>query len=68
MTTDRSNIIDITAELRHETDKAFLVYNGGEKVWLPKSMVEATAIASTEYSQLYEFAMPMWLAQDKGLI
>ena len=36
----KSNVIDISVELRHETEKAILVSDGGDPVWLPKSMVE----------------------------
>jgi hypothetical protein len=57
----RSDIIDVAAELRHETDKAFLVFDGTREVWLPKSMVEYDSTDGT-------FAMPEWLAMDKGLI
>lgn len=66
----KSNLIDVAAELRHETDKAYLVYDGrnenfeGEKreirTWLPKSIVE--------YDGAKTFTMPEWLALDKGFI
>lgn len=67
----KSNLIDIAAELRHETDKAYLVYDGRSeikkgdttpselRVWLPKSMVEFDGEV---------FTMPEWLALDKGFI
>lgn len=68
-----SKLIDIAAELRYETDKAYLVYDGRSeikkgdtapselRVWLPKSMVEYDSDSKT-------FAMPEWLALDKGFI
>lgn len=68
----KSNLIDVAAELRHETDKAYLVYDGRSeikkgdttpselRVWLPKSMVE--------YDGNQTFTMPSWLALDKGFI
>jgi hypothetical protein len=60
MSTD-SNLVDIAAELRHETPKAFLFFNGAKEFWLPKSMVE------------YDIAdgiltLPEWLAKREGLI
>jgi hypothetical protein len=60
--TDRdAKIIDIAAELRHETARAYLVHDGRQDVWLPKSLVE--------YDERDKvFTMPEWLAQDKGLI
>lgn len=64
-------LIDIAAELIHETDKAYLVYDGrdesikGEKkeirTWLPKSQVEYD-----EKDKI--FTMPEWLALEKGFI
>lgn len=68
----KSNLIDISAELCHETDKAYLVYDGRSeikkgdtsaselRIWLPKSMVE--------YDGNKTFTMPEWLALDKGFI
>lgn len=66
-------LIDIAAEIRHETDKAYLVYDGRSeikkgdtapselRVWLPKSQVEYNEDDKT-------FAMPEWLALEKGFI
>ena len=36
----KSNLVDIAAIKRHETDRAFLVFDGTREVWLPKSLVE----------------------------
>ena len=57
-------LVDIEAELRRETpgdNGAFLLFDGTKEVWVPKSLVEHDQSAST-------FAMPEWLAKDKGLI
>ena len=66
-------LIDIAAELRHETDKAYLVYDGRSeikkgdtapselRIWLPKSQVEYN-----EHDKI--FVMPEWLALEKGFI
>jgi hypothetical protein len=59
--TGRSDLVDIAGELRRETDKAFLVYDGSKEVWLPKALVEHDLAEGT-------FTMPEWLAMDKGLI
>ncbi len=68
----KSDLIDITAELRHETDKAYLIFDGrteikkGDtvpsevRVWIPKSKVE--------YDGNKTFTMPEWLALEKGFI
>ena len=66
------DLIDITAELRHETDKAYLIYDGRSEIkkgdtlstelrtWIPKSKVE--------YDGDKTFTMPEWLALEKGFI
>ena len=61
MSSGRSDIIDVAGELRGETDKAFRVFDGTREIWLPKSQVEHDATEGT-------FAMPEWLAREKGLI
>lgn len=65
-------LIDVAAELRHETANAYLVYDGrseikkGDKapselrVWIPKSQCEMNADGT--------FTMPFWLALEKGFI
>ncbi len=65
-----SKLIDIAAELRHETNSAYLLYDGREeevggkkkelRVWVPKSQVENNEDGT--------FTMPEWLAKDKGFI
>lgn len=68
----KNNLTDIAARLCHETDRAYLVWDGrteikkGDevpseiKIWLPKSMVE--------FDGENTFTMPIWLAHDKGFI
>lgn len=68
----RSNLVDISAILRHETDKAYLLYDGRSevkkgdtapselRVWVAKSQVENNGDGT--------FTMPEWLALDKGFI
>lgn len=61
MTSGRSDIIDLAGDLRHETEAAYLIDFGEEEpVWVPKSRVEDNGDGT--------FAMPEWLARDKGLI
>lgn len=55
-----SDLIDIACEKRRETEKAWLIFDGDKEVWLPKSQVEDNEDGT--------FAMPEWLAEDKGLI
>jgi len=65
-------LIDISAVIRHETDSAYLLYDGRSEIkkgdntpsevrtWVPKSQVEDNEDGT--------FTMPEWLALDKGFI
>lgn len=53
-------LVEIAAELRHETDKAYLLFDGTRTAWVPKSQVEDNGDGT--------FTMPEWLAQDKEFI
>ena len=63
----KSDLIDLTLQKHHETPKAILVSDDGDKnraVWLPLSQVEVV-----EKGQgIVEVTVPEWLAKDKGLI
>lgn len=62
----KSDIIDLTVVLVHETDKAVLVDHGGkEKVWLPKSMIE---IEKNSDGKTHTVSLPESFAQEKGMI
>lgn len=54
-------LIDLGGEVRHETDKAFLFFDGAREVWLPKSQVEWDEKGAI-------MTMPEWLAVEKELI
>ena len=56
----QKELVDITAKIRVETDKAYQLDDGTRKVWVPKSQVENNGDGT--------FTMPSWLALDKGLI
>ena len=63
----RNELVDLTLQQHHETDKAFLVSDDGNRekaVWLPKSQVER---GDAKGRGVYIFTMPTWLATDKGL-
>lgn len=60
MITGRSDLVDVTADLRGETDAAYRIDNGGVTVWVPKSQVEMNDDGT--------FTMPEWLALEKELI
>ena len=54
------SIINIAVEKRMETEEGLLIFDGTKRTWLPKSLVEENDDGT--------FAMPSWLAQEKGLI
>ena len=55
------DIIEIAGELRHETEKAYLLFDGTKEVWIPKSHGEWDANEKT-------MQLPEWMALEKGLI
>ncbi len=63
------NIIEITVLLKRQTNLAVLVQGDiGEKpkdVWLPKSQVEIEPLDEKDFVKIQ---LPVWLAEDKGLI
>lgn len=56
----RSDLVDIAAEIRGETDKALRLYDGERTEWVPKRFVETNGDGT--------FAMPEWLARERGFI
>lgn len=72
MSQQSNKLIDISAEIRHETDKAYLLYDGRSetkkgdtipselRIWVPKTMVEDNGNGT--------YTMPEWLALEKGFI
>lgn len=53
-------LIDISCEVRGETDNAYRIYDGARTEWVPKSQVENNGDGT--------FTMPEWLAKEKGFI
>jgi hypothetical protein len=57
----RSDLVDVAGQIRRETERAYLFFDGIREVWLPKSNCEWDQDDKT-------MAMPEWLAKDKELI
>jgi hypothetical protein len=55
------SIIEIAGELRRETEKAYLLFDGSKEVWLAKALCEWDESSKT-------MQMEEWLAYEKGLI
>jgi len=60
-----SDKVEITVQVRAETPKAYLVFDGDVEAWLPKSQVE---VISQEDAETITIEIPEWLAQDRELI
>jgi hypothetical protein len=60
MPTVESKLVDIEAELRMETDKAYRLYDGKTTDWVPKRLVEQNDDGS--------WTMPLGLATEKGFV
>ena len=56
----KSELFDLAAEVKGETDKAWRLFDGTKTEWVPKSQVEDNGDGT--------FTMLEWLAKDKGFI
>ena len=56
----KRELIEISAKVRAETDKAIMLHDGVKTEWVPKSQVEDNRDGT--------FTMPEWLAKEKGFI
>jgi hypothetical protein len=56
----KSELFDVAAEIKGETEKAYRLFDGSKTAWVPKSQVENNGDGT--------FTMPTWLAKDKGFI
>lgn len=64
----RSDLVDIEAELKHQTDKAILVSADGEReVWIPKSQCEFDQ-PRPGGSCIITITLSQSVAEEKGLV
>lgn len=62
-------LVEIAAELKHETKLSWLINDGKTECWIPKSMCEATFDRNHDgIICTGTFTIPLWMAQQKGLI
>lgn len=61
--------VEIACEVRRETEKAWLVFDGTREVWIARSQisdyVEQPGLFGKQVSSIF---IPLWLATEKGLI
>lgn len=60
-----SKDVEIEVEVRVETDKALLVFDGKTECWIPKSQIKDQC---EEKGQITSIFISEWLAGEKGLI
>lgn len=64
----RSDLIDLAVMKHHETDKAWLVSDDGDRdnaIWIAKSQAQL----EPDYAgKSYVLTIPEWLATEKGLV
>jgi len=58
------NYIEITGQIKYETDKAILLFDGKKEVWVPKSQIEDME----REKNMITITIPEWLAIEKELI
>jgi hypothetical protein len=56
----KSELFELAAEVRGETDQAWRLFDGTKTEWVPKSQVENNKDGT--------FTMPRWLAEEKGFV
>ena len=61
------NLVELSGNLKAETEKAILFYNGKVEVWVPKSQIEEQDNHSSD-PELITIIIPEWLAFNKELI
>lgn len=61
--------IEIACQVRRETDKAWLVFDGVREVWIARSQisdyVEDVGLFGKKVVSIF---IPLWLATEKGLV
>lgn len=62
------DLVEFCGEVKHETEKALLVFDGQSETWLPKRMIKTMRRVGSSTSGDYVFEIPEWLAREKGIV
>jgi hypothetical protein len=66
---DSAEIVEIVAKKIRVTDRAVLLDDGTQEVWLPLAQIEMRPLENTASgSDFVTVCMPEWLAADKRLL
>jgi hypothetical protein len=60
-----SKDVEIACEVRAETEKAILIFDGVNTVWIPRSQIKDEC---EEKGVITSIFITEWLANEKGLI
>ena len=64
-----TEIIEIACEVRRETDKAWLIFDGVREVWIARSQISDQAEEAGLFGRkVTSIFIPVWLATEKGLV
>lgn len=66
-----SNDIEIAGEVKVETERAILFFDGKVEEWVPKSQVSDYSVRGDDFDDWTDIDVifiPEWLALDKGFI
>jgi hypothetical protein len=62
----KSNLIDVTVIVKHETEKAWLCDHGGKNPsWVPKSQAE---LEPNKDGKTATLTLEQWLAEEKEMV
>ena len=57
--------VEIACEVRVKTEMAYLIYDGKQEVWIPKSQIHDEC---EEKGKIVSIFISEWLATQKGLV
>lgn len=61
----KSSDVEIAVEVRAETAKAILIYDGKVEVWIPRSQIKDECEENGKITSIF---VSEWLATEKGLL
>lgn len=66
MIDDDDEVVEIKVVIERETQMAFLVNDGDEDIWIPKSQVKNSKTHRTG-NDYCKMTISLWIAEQKGL-
>ena len=61
---NNSESVILSGEVRRETERAILFFDGAREVWIPKSQI----LDRYDYSDSVEITITLWIAEQKELV